>query len=188
MIPIPKRLEERPRYKGLPIPYVALIKPDGQPDFRVVFEDNRMQCICLHWCQLCGQLLGKHIFFVGGPECAKGNLYFEPATHLDCLMYAMQVCPFIAGKMEHAEVEKVRADMKAADPTLEIHIDPTFTTVRSPWWVIKKALSYRTARYEGSQVIYVMPQGIICETEPLEAAKMGPGEWAKIEQQLKEAR
>jgi hypothetical protein len=70
---------------------------------------------------LCGEPLGKWFFFTGGTEAAKGNQYFEPAAHLDCLIYAMQVCPFIAGKMEHADLAKV----EAANPDVKVVVDLT---------------------------------------------------------------
>ena len=118
---IPKRLRLRPQWRGLPIPYIALIRPDGTPDFRVTDEERRRSVIRNHLCQLCGEPLGKWFFFTGGTEAAKGNQYFEPAAHLDCLIYAMQVCPFIAGKMEHADLAKV----EAANPDVKVVVDLT---------------------------------------------------------------
>jgi hypothetical protein len=195
-IPIPKRLKLRPLYRGLPIPYIAMIKADGQPDFRVTDEVKRMQVIMNKWCQLCGEPLGRWFFFVGGTEAAKANHYFEPAAHLECLIYAMQVCPFIVGRIEHADLEKVQKDYDqqvarqttapGGEPVLEkvkVHADETFSTVRNPYWVIKKAVDWRLARTKDGTIL-IIPSAV-ASTTPIHAESMTPDEWARIEKELK---
>lgn len=184
---IPKRLKQRPQWRGLPIPYIALIKPDGQPDFRVTDEHKRRSVIVNHWCQLCGEPLGKWMFFVGGTEAAKANQYFEPAAHLDCLIYAMQVCPFIAGKIEHADLEKVQKQYEqpiarsVTDPEgkvkIQVSADETFSAVRNPYWVIKKANGYGGVRTKQGTVLLV--PWVFKETPPIHAETMTPREWRK---------
>lgn len=178
-VPIPEKLQGRPTYKGLPIPYIAHIKPDGEADFRITDQEKRREVMLERLCQLCGHRLGKFIFFVGGPRAAEGNQYFEPATHLDCLIYAMQVCPFIAGKMEHAEVTDVQAD----NPDVIVGVDETYTSVKDPLWVIKKAQSYGFWQLP-SGTILLRPTEILYVTKPLLAEKMGPEDWAKVRYQL----
>jgi hypothetical protein len=182
-IPIPKHLEANLRWRGLPVPYIALIKPDGQPDFRVTDEMARRQVIVNRKCQLCAEPLGKYIFFVGGPEAAKANQYYEPAAHLDCLLYAMQVCPFIVGHKEHVDPEKIQSQMPEG---ITIHVSQAFTVVRNPYWVIKKATGYDLLILTAKDVL-IQPNGIIYETDPLHAESMTAEDWKKVEQQLKEA-
>src|SRR5262245_62337805 len=145
----PKRMRVRPQYKGLPIPYVALIRDDGQPDFRVTDHHKRASVIKNRWCQLCGEPLGRWCFFVGGPVSAKQNAYFEPACHLDCLVYAMQVCPFIVGTMQHADIEKVQAD----NPEAKVQVDETYTSVKSDAWVIIKATGWSLVSTQGGTIL-----------------------------------
>lgn len=183
-IPIPKRLEARPRYRGLPVPYIALIKDDGQPDFRVTDELNRRQVMAQRLCQLCSQPLGKYIFFVGGTEAAKGNQYFEPAAHLDCLIYAMQVCPFIVGRIEHADPDKIQSQL---GEEIKVQISQSYTVVKNPYWVIKKATDYALWEVAPNEIL-VIPKGIIFQTPPLHAESMGPEEWEAMQEILTKAK
>lgn len=179
---IPKRLQKRPRHRGLPVPYIAFIDQHGVPDFRVIDQNKRMQVAVHRQCQLCSEPLGRYIFFVGGPSAAAANQYFEPPLHMDCLLYAMQVCPFIVGKIaEHASIEKVQKKHSDAVVTA----DETFLNVRQPEWVIKKAMDFVFARTNQGTILF-MPKIILAQTPDLYPDKMGPEDWAKIEQQLKE--
>lgn len=163
-------------FRGLPIPFIALIKPDGQPDFRVTDELNRRQVMALRLCQLCSEPLGKYVFFVGGTEAAKHNQYFEPATHLDCLVYAMQVCPFIIGRIEHADPDKIQEQMPVG---LQVHVSSAYTVVKNPYWVIKKALGYSLFHVNPREIL-IIPQQVIYQTPPLHAESMGSQEWEEI--------
>jgi hypothetical protein len=113
------------------------------------------------------------MFFVGGPNAAKGNQYFEPGCHLDCLIYAMQVCPFIAGKMEHAPIEKVQA--KHPEGVVEMHSG--FTTAKSDWWVIQKATGW--SYIIAGQTLLISPHHVKM-TPPMKAAEMTGEQWNKV--------
>lgn len=175
-IPIPRHLEARPRFRGLPIPYIALIKEDGQPDFRVTDELNRREVMANRNCQLCNGQLGKYIFFVGGTEAAKHNQYFEPATHLDCLIYAMQVCPFIVGRIEHADPGKIQSQL---GEDIKVHVSQAYTVVKNPYWVIKKATHYGLWEVAPNEIL-VIPKGIIYQTPPLHAETMDAEDWSEV--------
>jgi hypothetical protein len=175
---IPKRLKQRPQWRGLPIPYIALIKADGQPDFRVTDEQKRRTVMINRWCQLCGDPLGRWMFFTGGPDCAKANHYFEPAAHLDCLIYAMQVCPFIVGRIDHADTDKIIAD----NPTLRIKEDANFSTTRNPLWIIKKAIAYSYARTSDNTIMLV--PAVEKETAPLHPETMNAQDWQRVMEEL----
>jgi hypothetical protein len=188
----PKRLKVRPQWRGLPIPYIALITPDGAPDFRVTDEQKRSSVIRNRWCQLCGEPLGKFFFFVGGTEAAKANQYFEPAAHLDCLIYAMQVCPFIVGRIEHADLEKVQRDLDTkvarcvTDPEskqgITVTSDETFSAVRNPFWVIKKANGWSLLKtQQGTILLYPW---VVSETKPLHPESMTPADWRNVMKEL----
>lgn len=171
MTMIPKRLKQRPQWRGLPIPYIATIKPDGEPDFRVTDHVKRLEVIRYHQCQLCGQQLGKWVFFVGGPISAEQNAYFEPACHLDCLIYAMQVCPFIVGKMQHAPVEKVQAD----NPDLKVIVDETYSSVKSDDWIIVKANGWKAVQTQGGTIL--LQPNVVKRTEKLRPPQMRRADW-----------
>jgi hypothetical protein len=191
----PKRLKKRPQWHGMPIPYIALIRPDGEPDFRVTDMDKRNEVMLRRTCQLCGDNLGKWIFFTGGEAAAKANQYFEPAAHLDCLLYAMQVCPFIAGRLEHADLGKIQEEYKNGNIArvgthpesgvrIQVQVDETYTTVKSPFWVIKKASDWRFLSTPGGTIL-LYPTGIVHETKALEAEKMSAADWEVVREQLR---
>jgi len=185
----------RPRYRGLPIPFIALVRPDGKPDFRVVDEEARRRVLNNRWCQLCGEPLGKWVFFIGGTEAAKANHYFEPPTHLDCVIYAMQVCPFIVGRIEHVDLGKIEKEYEGktfarsvTDPAsgrvgIQVHADETFSAVRNPYWVIKKAADWHYA-LTPDRTLLVVPEAVNKTTEPLHAESMSAADWEKVEQEL----
>ena len=179
-VPIPKRLQQRPRHRGLPIPYIAFIAQNGEPDFRVIDQDKRMMVATHRMCQLCGHPLGRFMFFVGGPGAAEMNQYFEPPLHLDCLIYAMQVCPFIVGRIDkHAGVDKVQKK----HPDAVVTADETFLDVRQPEWVIKKALDFQFGMTTQDTILF-LPRQILGTTAYLYPDKMGPEDWAKVKQEL----
>jgi hypothetical protein len=181
-IPIPKRLQDRPQWRGLPIPFIAFIATNGEPDFRVIDQEKRMYVAANHLCQLCGEKLGRYIFYVGGPNVAKYNQYFEPPLHLDCLIYAMQVCPFIVGKItDHANIPKVQA--KHEHEGVIISADETFKDTRDPEWVIKKATGLAFGQTSQGTILF-LPTGVICQTEDLYPDRMGPQDWEKVKQKL----
>ena len=183
---IPKRLKQRPQFRGLPIPYIAYIDAEGKPDFRVTDEAKRISVMKNGLCQLCGDLLGKWMFFVGGTEAAKHNQYFEPACHLDCLIYAMQVCPFIAGKLEHVDIEKVQRDhdeslgryVTADGGGMTIKADETFTTIKNPYWVIKKAWGWTYGKTPDGTIL-LLPK-VVKQTPPMHAETMTGADWSKV--------
>lgn len=178
-IPIPKHLEGRPRWRGLPIPYISLIKDDGEPDFRVTNEINRRVVMLERRCQLCGIPLGKYIFFVGGTKAAEHNIYFEPAAHLDCVIYAMQVCPFICGRLEHADPDEIQKD----NPDHKVYVNSGFTTERNPYWVIKKALTYEIIPVNPVELL-IEPQNVVYQTAPIHAETTTAEQWETIKTEL----
>ena len=175
----PKRLKQRPHWRGLAIPYIATIRDDGQPDFRVTDHVKRLVVIKWRQCQLCGQPLGKWCFFVGGPVSAKQNAYFEPACHLDCLIYAMQVCPFIVGtKPEHADLEKV----KAANPDRVVLVDDSYVATNTETWIIKKADGWTYTKTQGGTIL--LQPNVVKETDLLRPKTMTIGDWNRVMKEL----
>ena len=172
----PKRLRQRPQHKGLPVPYITMILDDGKPDFRVTDEKKRISVIANGWCQLCGEPLGKAFFFTGGIDAAKANLYFEPASHLDCLTYAMQVCPFIVGRINHADTNKLKSQYDNSG--INIIEDDVFAAKRNPWWVIKKADRWRHTFSPGGTLL-LEPHEILT-TNRLHPETMTAADWHAV--------
>lgn len=102
---IPYRMASLPRDKHHRIVpwFVAWI--DGEPDFRVIREDGIRHALREKICWLCGKPMGRFTAFVIGPMCAVNRVSAEPGSHLDCALYAAQVCPFLANpRMQRREI------------------------------------------------------------------------------------
>lgn len=96
-IPIPLLLTKRPKAKnGYVIPYVQLILPNGQPDFRIHNLDKTLHCVRFNLCALCGEVMLGKIWFAGGEHCLNHRKFVDPPAHKECLRYAFRVCPFLA--------------------------------------------------------------------------------------------
>jgi hypothetical protein len=151
-----------------------MVGDDGKPDFRVTDERKRLSVIRNHWCQLCGEPLGRWVFFTGGTEAAKDNAYFEPACHLDCLIYAMQVCPFIVGRIEHADVDKIAAKHEGTS----IDVVKEVLAARNPLWVITKAEGWSC--FKGNKGTILIKPDVVKKTPPLHPEGMSAKDWKEV--------
>lgn len=82
--------------RGYPIPYTVQRDAQGRPDFRVVDPQIWMNAVRYKRCGICGEQLGVHLAFVGGPACMQNRVFTDLPMHRDCATYALQVCPFLA--------------------------------------------------------------------------------------------
>lgn len=90
---IPARMLRRPvDAHGRPIPFSQFIRDDGTPDFRILDVRRVLQCLTQRRCGLCGDLMGRHIFFVGGPLCITNGVFNDPPMHKECAQFALTVC------------------------------------------------------------------------------------------------
>jgi len=112
-VPIPSRLANRPRdARGYPIPALALIDRTGKPDFRVTDMDKWVAACRNKTCSLCGEPLGRHLAFIGGPLSFENRYFTDLPAHRECAEYALRVCPYIAApNFKYAESIRVDADV-----------------------------------------------------------------------------
>lgn len=95
--PEPPRLAARPHHGRFPIPYVTHVRDDGRPDFRVHDNERRGEVARRRLCQLCGGPLDPRVAFVGFEHSVLRRTFGEPPMHRDCLAFAWEVCPWLAG-------------------------------------------------------------------------------------------
>lgn len=153
LIPIPARLAERPRdARGYPIPAVVLMRDDGTPDFRVTDSRKWVSAYENRTCSLCGQPMGRHLAFIGGPLTFENRYFTDLPAHLDCAQYAIQVCPYIAvPNFKYAE-------NIVFDEHVSVKINPDVADTRPDRFflgVTKSCLSYRTE--DGSLIVRAAP-------------------------------
>lgn len=116
-IPIPERLKDRPQFRGVALPFVQYIRPDGFPDFKITDTEKWVQCINGRLCGMCGSLLEIPIVFIGGELCVRNLAYHDPPMHAECAEYAFNICPFLVGKKNFAlEVPKYEGAVVTIDP------------------------------------------------------------------------
>lgn len=68
----------------------------GKADFRVLDMRRQILCIRNRQCGICGQLLGKFVAFIGGPQSGESHVFTDPGMHRQCAEFAASVCPFIS--------------------------------------------------------------------------------------------
>lgn len=96
-VPMPVRIARLARdARGYPIPYAVMYRSDGTPDFRAIDPEKWMRAARHRRCGICGDVLGAHLAFVGGPRSIENRLFTDLPMHRDCAIYALQVCPFLA--------------------------------------------------------------------------------------------
>jgi hypothetical protein len=94
---IPRRLQRRPRdRRGYVIPFAQFVGKDGEPQFQVMDDQKTQHCLAYRLCGLCGEQMGRHVFFVGGELCVTNGLFYDPPMHRECAEYALQACPHLA--------------------------------------------------------------------------------------------
>jgi hypothetical protein len=103
--PVPLRMLARPcDERGYPIPYAQFINKQGKPDFRILDAARVQLCLSRRLCGLCGEPMGKHVHFIGGPLCVANRIFHDPPMHRDCAVFALQACTHLAhGKGRYSE-------------------------------------------------------------------------------------
>lgn len=104
-VQIPPRLQRRPVFRGVPVPYTVFIRDDGRPEFRVLDTDHWRQAAARRLCGLCGEPQDHWIWFIGGEKCLKSwpgkmhqtGVFADLGMHEECARYAAKVCPFLSG-------------------------------------------------------------------------------------------
>jgi len=82
--------------RGYPIPAWAMLDANGKPDFHVLDMAKWVRLAQLRFCGICGEALGRHLAFVGGPKSVERRVFKDLPMHHDCASYALRACPFLA--------------------------------------------------------------------------------------------
>lgn len=103
-------------FRGYPVPFIVLRDREGQSHFAVNNNILVRRAIAERLCHICGQSLEETVWFVGGPGSALLNgsvgVYQDGPLHEECMRYAMQVCPHLAGRMSKSVGEVARAHLE----------------------------------------------------------------------------
>lgn len=96
---MPERIARLPKdTRGYPIPWNVLRGVDGFPIFTVNDDRKAWEALLKHLCPICGEKLGRWMWFVGGPRSAfdPEGWYIDLPGHHECIQFALAVCPYLA--------------------------------------------------------------------------------------------
>jgi hypothetical protein len=84
--------------RGLPIPFIAEIGPDGVGNFGVLDAKRHRECLEGRLCGMCGKPMGAEVALLGHEELrGLDSFTVEPPVHERCAEVALGgLCPFIA--------------------------------------------------------------------------------------------
>jgi hypothetical protein len=125
----PRRIAALPLdERGYPVPWFVqwmkdgrpVRRGEGEPDFRVVSEIDRIRAFRQGLCWICGQPMGVHRVYAIGPMCVVNRVTMEPASHRDCAEYAVKACPFLARpRMKRLPKDDLEGQVHAAGAMIE---------------------------------------------------------------------
>ncbi|WP_154697041.1 hypothetical protein [Lentzea guizhouensis] len=120
-VPVPARLEGRPRQGGLVVPWVSVQLGDGTFDFGNMHNTRASLCFVESRCQIDGQQIAPQplVFFVS-ERSLEDLTTTEPPVHPECAAYSRRACPMVAGQMKRYR----RTPSRAHGPAGEVCFDP----------------------------------------------------------------
>jgi hypothetical protein len=145
-VAMPERVAALDRDKrGYPIPFVVFREADGTPDFVVNDAAKTWRCALDMLCHVCGTPHGPNPWFGGGPGNALLNgdvaVYIDGPMHHECLHYALQACPHLAGKLlKPVQLQAVQQRLagqgvRTVDNTVVAGVPAVFVAVQA--WVYR---------------------------------------------------
>jgi hypothetical protein len=148
MIGLPPRLRRRPLDKrGLIIPFVQFIDTNGEPNFAALDHDRVALCLLSRRCGLCGQPMGRHVHFVGGPLCVINRYFYDPPMHKECAIYALETCPHLArSKGRYREAPESLDGAKIIVGQMDV-------TRKVEYFALMHAVSYHHGRTEDGMLV-----------------------------------
>jgi hypothetical protein len=150
---LPARLAARPRdRRGLPIPPVNL-HPDpatGEPkvDFTTINTTVSTALAAARRCSLCAREIGYWAAFLGGPRAAELMQYTDPPGCVDCMTWAVKLCPFIVVQRHR----RLSGDLAGGG-----ELPPGSHGEKPPYWVLGITRTYRTVALPGSGFTAYVP-------------------------------
>lgn len=147
--PIPSRMAGLPRdHRGYPVPAGVWRDRDGKPHFTINDEQVRQGQALEDRCPICGDVLLRGRWFVGGPRSGLGGVYIDLPMHAECAHYALRACPYLAAPhySKRLNAATVAADKFPSrmfnDPTMDPERPEVFVAIMGigTGWIVKDEL------------------------------------------------
>lgn len=161
-VPMPHYLQRLPQdERGWPITFTSLKLPDGRFDFTTSDPVKWALVAQSRCCALCGIVLKREIWFIGGPKSMANRYFFDLAMHEECARYALQVCPYLAlpkylGAKKRLTPDYARLELMSSDKT------------KPQVFGLAKTTHYKVVRFQGDLLVLARPW-----TAPIEWWKDG---------------
>lgn len=152
---MPARIRSLPvDRRGFPVPFFVdwIEVGDGvkEPDHRMVRRSAATEALSFNKCWICGQQLGQYKVFPIGPMCAINKISAEPPSHLDCAVFAVKACPFMANPSAKRNERGLTGEEQCASGGTMIRRNPGVMAL----WVTK---SFRGERLSNGLVFRMGP-------------------------------
>lgn len=159
IVTIPSRMEHLViDRRGLPVPYVVLIDNANVPRFQINDSEKVAYALEYNLCSICGQpMKSDDQWLVGGPLSAfhSNGGYNDSPIHHECLTYALQMCPYLAGK-QAKHIDPAKINMKNFDQSIVGLVNPTVLPDRVPFFVAVQ-ISGRDLLSSGPGSVFIKP-------------------------------
>jgi hypothetical protein len=137
-IEVPPKMRMLPKDKrGYPVPWIVQRDLTGRPFFVMNDQEKVGACVRRKLCGICGQKLERDVWLVGGPGAAfhENGVFLDPAMHKACAVYALRVCPYIAGRYT-GRVEAAFLKHGKWDPRMGVVFDESMIPEQPPFFVL----------------------------------------------------
>jgi hypothetical protein len=193
--PVPARMQGLAKdRRGLPIPVIVLRDAQGAPHFTMNDQRAADRCAQLGLCAICGQTLGAHKCFVGGPGSAfhPQGRYFDGPMHRDCAIFALRTCPYLAlpSYARRVGTRTLRPE-SVGDGRVLVTEDPTSHAPQPAVFVLGSCKRYRRVQrhyvperpwvevryFQGGSEITAAAAKALAEADPTPAAPFSELAW-----------
>jgi hypothetical protein len=148
MIRVPRRLLGPPRDdRGFVIPYTTFVDNCGRPDFRIIDHTRVSVCLTQRRCGACGEPMGKHLHFIGGPPCVENGIFYDPPIHKECAEFAIQMCPHLARSKGRY------APTPTAPEGATLAVPPTVVEEKAEWFALMHTTDYTFGMSRDNMVV-----------------------------------
>jgi len=136
---MPPRIARLPKDKrGYPIPWNVLRGVGDAPIFTINDQTKHFQALRSKLCPICGERLGKWMWFVGGilSAFAPNGAYYDLPGHHECEQFALSTCPYLAlpvylGRIDVPDPSKLPKDVVTRNITQIPERPEVFVSVAS---------------------------------------------------------
>ena len=153
---IPDRMKRFPLWMDrYPIHFTVAIE-NGVPLFNQVSRLRQLEAAAKNLCHLCGQRLLAPYYFICSERDVKDKACKDGPMHLECAMYAIKACPFLANP-DYTGKRPAIQDAGPSTAAALIAMDATGPVVRPSRIALCTANSYCLEDKKSQYPLFIVP-------------------------------